>query len=374
MNQQVFYDPQRKRWKRLRRIFDLLALLGLLLGSVFVVGLMRMKPLPELFLKAQKRNYRALANQSAAAFKLRRSAHRRTDVKPGDVPLNSGEGLRAAYYVEDDPASYSSLKQHISRVDLLFAEWLHVITPDGKIMAYATDNTPYPLIDHGTVRQVDREAKVARTVAASHVNLDIFPLVDNLDPRKGLWIPEIGNFLSDQALRTSFIHQADIFLAANPTYRGLTIHFEEIPVEAQPGFKALIAALYENLHPRGLRLYVNTPVGDPDWDLKFIAEHSDGLLVMNYDEHNGDEPGPIASQDWFLDNLKQILKTVPKEKVICSLGSYGYDWTTIFPLNFQPGRSRPGRERRHPKKYCRRNICRPRRRGRRHRNPNRRST
>ena len=61
MNQQVFYDPQRKRWKRLRRIFDLLALLGLVLGSVFVVGLMRMKPLPELFLQAQKRNYRALA-------------------------------------------------------------------------------------------------------------------------------------------------------------------------------------------------------------------------------------------------------------------------------------------------------------------------
>jgi len=82
----VFYDPQRKRWKRLRRIFDLLALLGLLLGSIFVVGLVRMKPLPELFLRAQKRNYRALTNQSASPFKLRRSAHRRTDLKPGDVP------------------------------------------------------------------------------------------------------------------------------------------------------------------------------------------------------------------------------------------------------------------------------------------------
>jgi len=82
---------------------------------------MRMKPLPELLLQAQKRNYRALANQSAAAFKFRRSAHRRTDLKPGDVPLNSGEGLRAAYYVEDDPASYSSLKQHISQIDLLFS-------------------------------------------------------------------------------------------------------------------------------------------------------------------------------------------------------------------------------------------------------------
>ena len=53
---------------------------------------------------------------------------------------------------------------------------------------------------------------------------------------------------------------------------------------------------------------------------------------MNYDEHQTDsEPGPIASQDWFLDNLKAVLKIVPKEKIICSLGSYGYDWTTTLP-------------------------------------------
>ncbi|MEI9977453.1 MAG: polysaccharide deacetylase family protein [Edaphobacter sp.] len=333
MNKPVFFDPQRKRWKRLRRILDILALLGLVFGSIFIVGLLRMKPLPELFLQAQKRNYRALVNQTPAAIKLRRSAHRRTDLKPGDVPLNSGEGLRAAYYVEDDPASYSSLKQHIAQVDLLFPEWLHVITPDGKVKAYAPDNTPYPLIEHGTVHQVDREAKVARTVAASHVNLDIFPLVNNYDPRKGMWVPEVGNFLSNEALRASFVKQIDTFLAANPSYRGLTVDFQDIPTAAQAGFQALLAALYGDLHPRNLRLYVNTPVGNDDWNLKFVADHSDGLLLMNYDEHNGDDPGPIASQDWFLDNLKTVLKTVPKDKVICSLGSYGYDWMTTLPVD-----------------------------------------
>ncbi len=332
MNKPVFYDPQRKRWKRLRRIFDILALAGLVLGSIFMVGLLRMMPGRELFLQAQKRNYRALTNQTAAAVKLRRSAHRRTDLKPGDVPLNSGEGLRAAYYVEDDPASYSSLKQHIAQVDLLFPEWLHVITPDGKVNAYAPDNTPYPVVDHGTIHQVDRESKVARTVAANHVNLDIFPLVNNYDPRKGLWVPEIGNFLTNPTARTNFVQQIHTFLAANPTYRGLSLDFEEVPTSAQPGFKALIAALYDDFHPRNLRLYVNTPVGDDDWDLKFMADHSDGLLLMNYDEHqDGGEPGPIASQDWFLDNLKAVLKIVPKEKVICSLGNYGYDWTLTLP-------------------------------------------
>ena len=59
------------------------------------------------------------------------------------------------------------------------------------------------------------------------------------------------------------------------------------------------------MHPQNLRLYVNTPVGDDDFDLKTMADHSDGLLLMNYDQHQTEsEPGPIASQDWFIDNLK----------------------------------------------------------------------
>ena len=334
MNKQIFYDPQRKRWKRLRRIFDVAALLGLVLGSIFVVDLVRMKPLPELFLRAQKRNYKALSSTPALkpGQKLRRSLHRKTDRKPSDVPLNQGEGLRAAYYVEDDPASYSSLKQHIAQVDLLFPEWLHVVTPDGKLTAFTADNRPYPVIDSAGVHQVDREGKVARTIAVNHVNLDVFPLVNNYDPIKNMFLPEIGVFLSSETARANFVQQVHTFLAANPSYRGLSLDLEEIPDNAQPGFQALVAALYSDFHPRNLRLYVNTPVGDDSFNLKFLADHSDGLLLMNYDQHeSGSEPGPIASQDWFVDNLKTVLKTVPKEKVICALGSYGYDWTTALP-------------------------------------------
>src|SRR5260370_103046 len=168
MNQQVFYDPQRKRWKRLRTIFDVLALLGLVLGSVFVVGLLRMKPLPELLLQTPKRNYRTLANQTTPVLKpgqkLHRSAHRKTDLKPSDVPLNSGEGLRAAYYVDWDPASYSSLKQHIKQIDLLFPEWLHVVKADGGLTSYTIDNRPYDVTDHAGVHPLNRPNKIARPI------------------------------------------------------------------------------------------------------------------------------------------------------------------------------------------------------------------
>jgi len=35
---------------------------------------------------------------------------------------------------------------------------------------------------------------------------------------------------------------------------------------------------------------------------------------------------PVASQDWFLDNLQSAVKEIPKEKLICAIGNYGYDW------------------------------------------------
>ena len=75
------------------------------------------------------------------------------------------------------------------------------------------------------------------------------------------------------------------------------------------------------MHPRNLRLYVNAAVATSDDDLKTIAANSDGIMLMNYDEHQtNSDPGPVASQDWFVANLRRVLKMVPKEKLICARG------------------------------------------------------
>jgi len=53
---------------------------------------------------------------------------------------------------------------------------------------------------------------------------------------------------------------------------------------------------------------------------------------MNYDEHQvTSEPGPIASQNWFVGNLTRVPRVVPKKKIICAIGNYGYDWTLSVP-------------------------------------------
>lgn len=335
-NKPIFYDEKRRRWKRLRRVLDVSAAVGLLLFIVFVIGVLRIRPLPELLLDQPKHNYRALNTPPVPNDKAKkaRSAHRKTDRKPSDVPLNSDEGLRAAYYVDYDASSYSSLRQHVQQIDLLFPEWLHVITPDGRLSGYTVDGPPQPfdVIDRNGVHSIDPENKVERVIATSGANTEIFPMVNNFDTGKQTFVPTVGQFLQNPDSRANFISQIMQLLASNQRYHGISLDFEDIPTEAQPGYRDLIGRLYAQMNPKGLRLYVNTPVGDDDWDLKYMADHSDGLLLMNYDQHETESvPGPIAAQDWFVQNLKRIMQIVPKQKMICAIGSYGYDWTTTLP-------------------------------------------
>ncbi len=333
-NKPIFYDEKRRRWKRLRRVLDISAGISLVLLVVFVIGVLRIRPLPELLLEAPKHNYRTLNTPPVPNDKAKkaRSAHRKTDRKPSDVPLNTDEGLRAAYYVDYDASSYSSLRQHVNQIDMLFPEWLHVITPDGRLTAYSVDNRPFAVVDNAGVHSIDIENKVERVIATSGANTEIFPLVNNFDDLQQTFMPAVGMFLQNPASRATFVAQVMRLLASNQRYHGLSLDFEDIPADAQPGYRDLIATLYAQMHSKNLRLYINVPVGDDDWDLGFMAANSDGLQLMNYDQHQTESgPGPIASQDWFVQNLKNVMAKVPKQKIFCAIGSYGYDWTMSLP-------------------------------------------
>ena len=108
----------------------------------------------------------------------------------------------------------------------------------------------------------------------------------------------------DPEARQTFRTQLLLYLSSD-NFKGAAIDFEEIPLKAQPGFLALIQELGQDLHARGLRLYVNVPVSDKDYDYARLAASSDGLVIMNYDQHQvTSAPGPVASQDWFTANLK----------------------------------------------------------------------
>jgi hypothetical protein len=95
----VFYDPRRARWKRLRRLFDVLGLTITVLVVFFVYTALRSEPLPELLLPTLKRPYHALKeNEKQKAKEKRKRAaelrgHRKSKKKPSQVQLNAEEGI-----------------------------------------------------------------------------------------------------------------------------------------------------------------------------------------------------------------------------------------------------------------------------------------
>lgn len=324
MAKSVFFDPQLKRWKRLRRLLDAAGVAITLLIILFLYTAMRSMQLPELLLPEQKPRYHAIKEREKRRPKLRRVSHRKTKSPPSQVVLNTQEGIRAAFYVAWDAASFSSLREYVHQIDLLYPEWLHVLTPDGRLQAVAAENKLFDVLKDGKVRPVDD--KVMPFLKSEQVETEVFPLVNNFDPIGNDWVEGVGDFLNDAGARANFRRQVLQFLASD-RYKGLTLDIEGFPPAAQPGYKALLADLAQDLHARGLKLYVNVPANNDDFDYAFIAAHSDGVILMNYDEHYpGGDIGPVSSQAWFTRNLEHALKLMPREKIICSIGNYGYDW------------------------------------------------
>jgi len=323
MTKAIFHDPQRKRWKRLRVVFDVLAAVVTLSVIVFVVTLVRSEPLPGILLPQQKKPYHALKEKERRRSPRRPVSHRKTKTAPSQVVLNSTEGIRGAFYVTWDAGSFSALKEYVHQIDLLFPEWIHVLTPDGRLQAVTQLNTFFDVVQGGQAHPIDD--KVMPFLKAEKAETEVFPLVNNFQPISNEWV-DISGFLNSAEARARFRQQMMTFLALDK-YRGVSLDFEGFPTAAQAGYRALIGELEADLHTRGMKLYVNVPAGDDDFDYKYLAAHSDGLILMNYDQHSGNtEAGPIAAQDWFQKNLSAILTKVPKEKLICGIGNYGYDW------------------------------------------------
>src|SRR5580700_5655099 len=328
MAEPVFYDPRRARWKRLRRTFDVVAVLVSALIIFFVFSALRDEPLPELLFSPQKRAFKALKESEKEKARDRQKkqvarTHRKSKLAASQVKLNQEEGIRAAFYVPWDAASFSSLRSYSRQIDILYPDWLHVISADGRVQGIDEQTGKFfDVVQGGTVRPVDDQ--VMPFLDTDNPGMEVFPMVNNSDGVN--WIPGVADFLKDADARTTFRRQISQFLSSG-RYRGLMIDFEAFPPSGQPGYVALLQGLSADLHGRGMKLYVSVPPHSNEYDYPAIAAAADGVVLMNYDEHYpGAASGPVASQDWFVQNLTFAKTVIPQEKIICAIANYGYDW------------------------------------------------
>ena len=183
-DRQIFFDPQRTRWKRLRRILDVTAVISTLVLAGFIFNVLRGQSLPGLLFPSQKHTYRALQQNRSQLNHNGRTQHtprRKTSRKPSEIPFNSDEGVRAAYYIPDDAASYSSLKEHVHQIDLLFPQWLHVDAPSLDLQGTTQDGFEFPIFQNGVAHDPDENNKVKRVIQQDKEDTEIFPHFNNVN-------------------------------------------------------------------------------------------------------------------------------------------------------------------------------------------------
>src|ERR1039457_2807851 len=278
MAEPVFHDPQRARWKRLRRLVDATVAALSALIIFFVYTTLRDERLPELLFSPQKRAFKALKeNEKEKARerqkKLASRTHRKSKLPASEVKLNQEEGIRAAFYVPWDAASFSSLRDFARQIDLLYPDWLHVLTPDGHLQAVDDQtNKFFDVVQNNRARSVDD--RVMPFIKAEDSSMEVFPMVNNFNGTD--WVGGIAGFLNDPDARAVFRKQVSLFLSSD-RFGGLMVDFEAFPSSGQKGYVALLNELSSDLHARGMKLYVSVPAHNEEFDYARSEEHTSEL-------------------------------------------------------------------------------------------------
>src|ERR1700730_5625462 len=326
----IFYDEERVRWRRTRRVLEVSGALLTLWLAYFVVSIAASVELPAGLLPDTRPVYRALKLRPKVKVVPAREGRHRRIANLGTVPA-SYDPLRAAFFVSWDPNSMASLKKHYKELDLLIPEELHAVTLDGALTV--VDYERYLSAGHPeTVKAGPTEAvarlkddKLHRWMKAANVELPIMGMLNNYDG--AVWrTREMADLLGSAKGRRNLIRDVAEY-AVEAHEAGIVVDFEDIPSQTQPHFREFTAELGPALHSVGLKLMLALPARDDEYDYKFFGKQCDAIVLMNYDQHwQTSSPGPIAAQDWFVANLRQVMAVVPAQKIIVGVANYAYDW------------------------------------------------
>ncbi len=332
----IFYDAQRVRWRRTRRVMEITGSLLTLLLAYFFVTIAASVELPAGLLPDTKPAYHSLKLKKKPV-PSREGRHRRV-ANIGTLPA-SYEPLRAAFFVSWDPNSLASLKKHYKDIDLLIPEQLHAVTADGALTVVD--------YEHGqnTVKASPAESIAVLKDDKLHqwmksftppIELPMMGLVNNYDGVD--WrIKEMAQMLASPPARRN-LEQDIVQYAVESHEAGIVVDFEEVPDASQVHFRAFIGELAPALHSVGLKLMIALPARDDAYDYEFFGKQCDAIVLMNYDQHwLTSQPGPIASQDWFVENLRQVFDVVPPQKIVVGIANYAYDWPQTSKKEYDTG-------------------------------------
>ena len=323
----VFYDPERRRWRRFKRLSQLVgAALSIIFGALIVstlispalpsLGLPPVKALPQSRHLSPPQP-KAIPNHNERRFQQTKSKLREylAATEPPAVstatPVPRGKSELIGFYVNWDDTSFTSLKQNLTRIDKLIPEWYHLTDAGGTV----------------GVDDQFKQDQAFKYIKQHRPDLAIAPLINNFNSERMEWEgTKLAAMLADPAARGRAIQQLLGYVRQNG-FVGVSIDFENVPAGSHSTLKEFVRELYAQFHPLGLEVSQSVPLDDPAFDYQGLAEFNDYLILMAYDEHASEtEAGPVASQNWYARSLRRRFAELPPEKYVIALGNYGYDW------------------------------------------------
>ncbi|MEO6091511.1 MAG: glycosyltransferase [Novosphingobium sp.] len=310
MVQPVFYDATGRRNRWTIRAFFAVLVMTVVAAVAFAMTVIDVPVPGPLALQGEHTLSRALGRQikplgqgiATIQYRLASWLPRRQVGKAGRI-----EQISVGFYVPWDDASRHSLAAHIGQLDWLVPGLMSVIGPSHQISV-----TPDPRLDAllGSAPRVPK----------------IFPMIQNAVDEK--WdAAGITALLHDRVARAAFLARLEPILVKQKA-SGVVFDFEQLPQSAQLDYLRFLREARARFGPHHWLVTLAVPVGDSDWNLKAYGRVADRLFLMDYDEHTPTgEPGPVASQSWFVQQLNRATADLPIGKAIVGIGNYAYDWS-----------------------------------------------
>jgi len=294
-NNFIFESQSSKRWNVLVSFLALIAVLFCLVIFLTGLGLYFNPVMPEL--------------ESKVTDEFSHISPSETMTTPQISAANTGSNEKIlqkevvykedvyAFYVNWDSNSEQSLRDNIEEIDVLIPQWLSI---DADL-------------------EIERDIDPEIVELAKQNDVKITPLIHNI--QNGKWNQEtIHQLLNSPEERAKLIKNLHELIKKNE-FDGINIDLENLNKNDRDVLTRFMKELYTVFHADGLSVSMDVPAANQTFDYKELEKYVDQMIVMAYDE-NVDNPGPIASSSWF----EKILSTLPKDKLIVGLGSYGYDW------------------------------------------------
>ncbi|HEX7366535.1 MAG TPA: glycosyltransferase [Pelobium sp.] len=312
-SKQIFQTTSNNRWKRFKWASRLLFLI-IISSVICVVVTIASKKYPALPDLSKAYNSYSIKNvaeiKKSAKYKefkiakgrliqLKKDRERYKKLHP-----NNPNRVNIGFFVDWDAQSYTSLTDHINKMDMVIPEFFF-IKPNANDLSAKIDND--------VIKIVKKHHKKLIASVKNFINGD--------------WDgAAVRRITHSQQNSTHFINNL-VYQLKRYKLDGVNIDFEELNESTDEFLIAFQKQLYQTLHKNGLLVSQDVSPDNEDYNIKELAKYNDYIFLMAYDQHTElSNAGDISHQDWVEEKLDKICNEIPASKVVLAIAGYGFDW------------------------------------------------